>query len=153
MNSSDNKISNLLKSIPLAAILIIILTIVLSSCEKKNIMGPLQGQWQIMSIERPDHTIDEPRDPRLYLRFNLGVLQLSGNPESAGVDIPEYVAEVTGEDPDYTFNFPYVKTEAQQQLITQWGIDANPVKVTVQSNSSGTMVLKIGENILTIRKF
>lgn len=138
----------------LVGLLLIIMVIAgLSGCAKKNTMGPLQGFWQVMSIERPGEEIITPDSPRLYYRFNLGVLQLSGTEESSGVDIPQFVAEVCGEDPDYTFNFPYVKSTADRALIAEWGIDENPVAVHIEGIKGGIMTMKIGENILTLRKF
>lgn len=115
-------------------------------------MGDLQGQWQVMSIEYPDGDIVNPSSPRLYISFNLNVLQLTTSDDLEGFDA-RYIGQVTGESPDLTFSFPAYTGEDKLDIISRWGIESDPVAVTVESNKSGRMVMKIGNNIVTLRKF
>lgn len=116
-------------------------------------MGAMRGHWQIMEILRPSGDVDVPENPRLYMSFDQHIVQLTTSEDDIVGDDGRYVGQVTGDDLDMVFTFPYNNTPEKLALIAPWGIDETPVEVTVESLKGGNMILKIGENILTLRRF
>lgn len=134
---------------PLMALLSPLLT---GGCSRSNNMGKIHAMWQVMSIERPGEQPETDFSPRLYYSFDQGVLQLtrsSDDTQSQGW----YAANVTGEDPEYTLDFPYDYEPQNLDRIRPWGIDANPVAMTVIELDNKTLVMKIGDNIISCRRF
>lgn len=123
-----------------------------NSCTKDNKMGPLRGQWQILSIGYPDGRMVNPAEPRLYISFDQNLLQLTSN-DDLEVFNSKYIGQVTGESPDLTFSFPAYTGQDKLSYISRWGIESDPVAVKVESLKGDAMTLKIGNNILTLRKF
>ncbi|MDE6271655.1 MAG: lipocalin-like domain-containing protein [Muribaculaceae bacterium] len=122
------------------------------SCSKDNKMGPLRGQWQILTIEYPDARSVTPTSPRLYISFDQNLLQLTSSDDLEGFN-PRFIGQVTGEAPDLTFSFPAYTGQDKISIISRWGIESDPVAVTVLQIKGGSMTLKVGQNILTLRKF
>lgn len=134
--------------------LLLLLAVVAAGCTdyKGNDMGKLYGQWQVMTIERPDLPTESPDSPRLYMSFNQHLLQLTSS-DDAEMFNGRYIAQVAGEEPDLTFSFPYDTTPEQMRMISRWGIDANPADVKVLTLDGSTLKMKVGDNIITLRKF
>lgn len=147
----NNKKGRVLTFVSMA--LAIIVSIFASSCQRDNNMGDMRGQWQILSIDYPDGTSYAPREPRLYMSFDQKILQLTTSDNDVAGDDGRYMGIVSGDEPDLTFSFPYNTTPATMLLIKRWGIDENPAQVKVEKLDGSQMRLKIGNNILTFRKF
>lgn len=122
------------------------------SCSKDNKMGALRGQWQILTIEYPDGNTISPESPCLYISFDQNLLQLTSSDDLEGFN-PRYIGQVTGETPDLTFSFPAYTGQDKLSVISRWGIESDPVAVSVEEIKGGSMTLKVGQNILTLRKF
>lgn len=124
------------------------------SCSKDNNMGPLRGQWQLLTIEYPDGNVVTPGPDgvRRYISFDQKVIQLTATDDS-DLNFYKCGGNVVGETPDLTFNFPYSEDPAGAATIALWGIDENPAKVTVTELKGDRLVMKVGDNILTLRKF
>ncbi len=123
-----------------------------SSCSKDNKMGALRGQWQIMTIDYPDGHSVAPDSPRLYISFDQNLLQLTSSDDLEGFN-SKYIGQVTGESPDLTFSFPAYTGQDKLSIISRWGIESDPVAVKVEELKGGSMTLKVGQNVLTLRKF
>lgn len=160
-----------------AIVMLLLMAIFMPSCQKNNNMGQLRGQWQILSIQRPivgnegdagsdaennagnnagidmGYETEVPANPRLYLSFDLNVVQLTDSDDSTLTDDGKYIGQVAGENPDYVFTFPYNKTDATMALIAPWGFDENPVNVHIEKRDGNSMIMKVGNNILQLRKF
>lgn len=136
----------------LAPLMALLLLLIAASCSRSNNMGKIHAMWQVMSIERPDCELQTDFSPRLYYCFDQGVLQLnrsSDDTQSQGW----YAANVTGEDPDYILDFPYDYQPVNLDRIRPWGIDENPVAMKVLRLDGNTLVMQIGENVITCRRF
>lgn len=137
----------------LAALAVIALVLLPpASCQKCNHMGELRGQWQLMTVERPGLPTETPRDPRLYISFDQNVIQLTSSDDNAMFD-GRYAGKVVGETPDLLFDFPYNTDPQTLQLIQPWGIDENPATVKVEKLDKSQLRMKVGDNILTLRRF
>lgn len=137
------------------AAVMLMIAVSLGSCQKRNNMGPLRGQWQIMSIERPGQEPEVPDAPRRYICFDLKIIQLTTSLNDIAADNPYYIGEVSGEDPNYTFTFPYDQADPATWLpeLQKWGIDGNPANAEVLELNSSTLRMKVGSNTLTLRRF
>ncbi|MDE6234650.1 MAG: lipocalin-like domain-containing protein [Muribaculaceae bacterium] len=137
----------------LAVVMLMVMTsAIVSSCSKNNSMGPLRGQWQILSITYPDGKSVEPSQPRLYISFDQNLLQLTSSDDLEGFN-SRYIGQVTGESPDLTFSFPAYTGRDKLDIISRWGIESDPAVVKVENISGNSMTLKVGTNILSLRKF
>lgn len=136
----------------ITALVLTIICLLNTSCSKDNEMGKLRGQWQLMTIERPDAETIVVDAPRRYMSFDQGLLQLTTSDDKEMFQ-PKYIATVAGEEPNLTFNFPYDTDPSAMSLIAEWGIDTNPAKVKVITLDSKALVLDIDDNILTLRRF
>ncbi|MDE5843604.1 MAG: lipocalin-like domain-containing protein [Muribaculaceae bacterium] len=151
---NQNPISKKTASLIYFIILIIAtsLVFIFASCSKGNDMGEIRGQWQLLTIQYPDGTTVQPDGTRRYISFDLHVIQLTATDDSDS-NFYRCVGNVTGDVPDMTFNFPYVNTENDYRNLANWGISANPVSVTVTTLNGNHLVMKVGDNILTLRRF
>ncbi|MDE5902248.1 MAG: lipocalin-like domain-containing protein [Muribaculaceae bacterium] len=139
-------------AVTLLLLILAALATVGASCSRSNRMGKIHAMWQVMSIERPGEEPQTEFEPRLYYNFDQNVLQLtrsSDDTQSQG----RYAANVSGEDPDYILDFPYDTDSYGMSLIRPWGIDENPVSMTVLELDNKTLVMRIGENVITCRRF
>ncbi len=136
-------------ALPVVALAIIIFA---SACSRSNNMGKLHAMWQVMSIEYPDGTVTDDFSPRLYYNFDQNVVQLCTSDDQTQSQ-GWYAGNVSGEDPDYIFSFPYNETEWNMLKIQPWGIDENPAPVHILELDGKTLRMKLGENIITCRKF
>ena len=117
-------------------------------------MGELRGQWQLLTIEYPDGTVTPPRpdDIRRYISFDRNVIQLTSTDEET-LNFYKLAGSVSGETPDLTFNFPYSDDADGRRIISLWGFDVNPVGVYVMTLNDNRLIIKAGDNILTLRRF
>ncbi len=136
----------------MSLLILLMAAISAAGCSRGNRMGKIHAMWQVMSIERPDQELQKDFEPRLYYNFDQNVLCLtrsSDDTQSQG----RYAANVSGEDPDYILDFPYDTDPYGMSLIRQWGIDENPVSMTVLELDNKKLVMRIGENVITCRRF
>lgn len=131
---------------------LLLLLLTFTSCSKDNSMGQLRGQWQIMTIEHPDGEIEKPAAPRLYISFDQNILQLTSSDDLENFNA-KYIGQVTGESPNLTFSFPAYIGQDKLSFIMRWGIESDPAAVKVENLTGNAMTLKVGSNILTLRKF
>lgn len=131
------------------------------SCAKGNHMGKLRGMWQITRIETPDPAnpggpdIEVAMDERRYISFDQWVVQLTRQDD---ISIPDfdfrlYAGKVDGEEPDFTLTFPECNSAAKLKELGKWGIDSNPVEMHVIKLDSKELVVRMGDNTLTMRRF
>lgn len=130
----------------------ILLPLLIASCAKDNNMGKLRGQWQLMTVERPDTETVVADAPRLYMSFDQGLLQLTTSDDKE-MFAPQYIATVSGEEPNLKFNFPYDTYPESMDELAKWGIDTNPANVKVIELNAKSLVLDVDGNILTLRRF
>ena len=124
----------------------------LQGCEKSNEMGKLRGQWQLLTIEYPDGEVVTVDNPRRYIVFDQWIVQLTSTDDDT-MFTGYWTGTVTGTDPDYVFDFPYDKDESNLERIAPWGIDDWHVAVHVSTLDSKRLVMKAGDNTLTLRRF
>ena len=127
-------------------IFLFLMAMSLCSCNKKSINGDLDGRWQIMEIELNGETVNK-KDDQLYYNFYLHVCNLSmygkfftdGNMEYDGKTL--------------WLQFPYANAEWSIELLKAYGIYTNPVTFTVEYIDRHKLILKEGDEIITLRKF
>lgn len=137
----------------LALIGLLLLLLGALSCSRSNTMGSLRGQWQIQSIQRIGQAPEYPRNPEYYISFDQGMIQLTNTEIGEFTDVPWYCGEVTGEYPEYTFNFPYNLSLTQIAMLSPWGIDENPVGAEILTLDNNSLIINIGDNKLTLRRY
>ena len=128
--------------------------ILIGACEKSNNMGELRGQWQLISIQYPDGSVTSPgpEGVRRYLSMDLHVVQLTST-DNSDLNFYKVAGDVSGETPDLTFYFPYSEDQQGRDVLSLWGIDDNPARVTVSTLDHNRLVMRVGNNILTLRRF
>lgn len=127
----------------------------LPSCKNKNTMGSLRGQWQLMQIDYADGAVSTPDNPRRYILFDQGVIQLTVPGDKTLYKI-EYAGEVTGDYPDYLFNFPapeYASSPESIERLAPWGITSAQSRAQVLVLNHKELQLLVDGNTLTLRRF
>lgn len=131
------------------------------ACKRGNTMGELRGMWQVMLIETPDadnpggDNIERPMSKRLYISFDQDVVQLSDENDEQKTEgyLAVYAGEVTGENPAYTLRFASGDAADGMRIRRAWGIDTNPVKMQVLTLDRKQLIVKMGDNTITMRRF
>ncbi|MCM1483830.1 MAG: lipocalin-like domain-containing protein [Muribaculaceae bacterium] len=103
-----------MKRLTQTIILTILCLVAATSCTKRPINGDLDGQWQLMSVERTDGTTTVP-DPRVYYCFFLHTAQFTCPVIKAETANMSYI-----KDSSITLDFPYSTPES----LAPWGITA-----------------------------
>ena len=143
-----------MKRFGLNIILIICLTVLslgMAACQKDSINGKLDGQWQIMKIEKlSDGLVEIPASGR-YICIYLHVVNL--NPSSGYMGRP-YSGNMSYDKQTgiLSIDFPYNKGEEAVQLAP-WGIYSNPVTFHVETVNGKQLVLRSDATIVTCRRY
>ena len=143
-----------MKRFGLNIILIICLTVLslgMAACQKDSINGKLDGQWQIMKIEKlSDGSVEIPASGR-YICIYLHVVNL--NPSSGYMGRP-YSGNMSYDKQTgiLSIDFPYNKGEEAVQLAP-WGIYSNPVTFHVETVNGKQLVLRSDATIVTCRRY
>ncbi len=127
-------------------LLILMMSICYTSCQKSAINGDLDGQWQVMSIDpEPDNYNPEQR---VYYCFSLHTVQLTafGGPWMSG-NILKF------DDGSLALDFPYATTPQDINRLRQYGINRNPVTFSIGHLDKNRLVLKDDDTTITLRKF
>lgn len=143
-----------MKRFGLNIILIICLTILslgMAACQKDSINGKLDGQWQIMKIEKlSDGSVEIPASGK-YICIYLHVVNLNpssgymGRPYSGNMSYDKKTGVVT-------IDFPYNTGDNASQLAP-WGIYSNPVVFHVETVDNKQLVLRSESTIVTCRRY
>lgn len=119
---------------------------VLSACEKRPVNGDLDGQWQLVGIER-DGVFTQGDDR--YLRIQLDVVQLA----RSGWVPREGTGRMTHEGDVLTIDFVNCHTADDLAMLQAWGVYENPAVYHIEELTSKRLVLKSGNMTSTWRKF
>ncbi len=117
----------------------------LSSCKKASYNGDLDGNWRIVSIENIENgTITKP--VQQFIAFQLHLVQLSpvgiyGN------------LQYNSEDSILLLDFPYSENDSGEFLLSQYGIDSNPITFYIEELNSKHLRLRSKENLITCDRF
>ena len=139
---------------------LLVLLLLLTSCDKVPINGDLDGLWQLMSIQQGDDVRDTKAD-RLYCSFQLHLFMLGedsgpreyfGRFEHEGNTIRFY---------SFTYRSKYTEESNYDQLMTDdadlaviapWGFYSTDCTFDVVTLNSSTLVLRSGNTTITYRK-
>lgn len=130
-------------------------------CDKTPANGPLDGQWQLMSIETPQGIRDTKADCS-YLCFQLQLTQWF-HPDSR----PVYARFTHRSDSIRFYDFARVSAQAAEgdndEWITpcemhegamdDWGIHATDITYHVRRLDGSHLELERQDTLLTLRKF
>ena len=97
----------------IALTFIAVTSLLTTGCNDRPTNGKLDHQWQIMTIEYPDGTVQQPE--KLYYCFYREVMQLT----SGGVVA---TAHLTQKGSTLTMEFPYSTADE----LTRWGLTLAP---------------------------
>ena len=130
-------------------------------CDKTPANGPLDGQWQLMSIATPDGTRATKAD-RTYLCFQLKLTQWFRPGTSS------FYAHFTHRaDSIRFFDFVHVSRqtaegdnddwitarEMNEGIMDAWGVHSTDITYHVRQLDGSSLVLERADTILTFRKF
>ena len=101
----------------IALTFIAVKSLLTTGCNDRPTNGKLDHQWQIMTIEYPDGTVQQPE--KLYYCFYREVMQLT----SGGVVA---TAHLTQKGSTLTMEFPYSTADE----LTRWGLTLAPGEPT-----------------------
>lgn len=121
----------------------------LSGCRKVSHNGKLDGQWQIMKIENLETSEEIVPENRMYICFNLHVVQLT----SVGFGNASGNMQYDKKAGILNWDFPYNTDESGLNRLSKWGIYTNPVRLEVLKINGSTLILKTPETIITCRRF
>lgn len=141
--------------------LLLTLSVIIVSCDKTPVNGPLDGQWQIMSISTPEGQRDTRSTPA-YLCFQLQLTQWS-RPESRSF----YAHFQHTADSIRFYDFAHVSNQAVEGdndewitpaemnngLLDAWGIHSTDITFYVRRLDGSHLVLERADTVLTFRKF
>lgn len=131
-------------------LLTLILGLTLTSCDKRDINGDLDGMWQIMEVQ---HTLDDGTETSMvpdhkYLCFQFHVCQLRSQ---FGQVEPTANLIYTGD--TVTIDFPEALFGDRLPRINLWGIYSFKTTYEVVTLTKSTLVLQSADTRLTCRKF
>lgn len=114
-------------------------------CEKLNINGDLDGEWEVMNVYPSPPPIE--LDTRYFYNFQLHVCQLTiyGLPFTNG--------NLDYKGSNMTLNFPYIKNQEEILQLKQYGIFTNPVTFNVEFIGKTGLILSNEDVTITLRKF
>lgn len=138
-------INNALLRLQAITMLAVIAFVMLCGCNKSDLNGDLDGQWQLMSITRNDGTSIVPNQKYYLFAMHMAMLRESGRDGIPGNMIYD---ESTGH---ITIDFP------RKASLGEWGLPDSPctVELTIESLSRDHLVMMVAPDstILTLRKF
>lgn len=150
-----------LKYKSLRSLLTVVLLATTVCCDKVPINGPLDGQWQLMSIETPEGT-RQTKANRTYLCFQLHLTQWF-RPGKANI----YAHFTHKGDSIHFFDFAHASAQRQEGdndewvtptemangLMDDWGVHSTDITFHVGELNRSRLVLECADTVLTFRKF
>ncbi len=132
-----------------------------SGCDKTPANGPLDGQWQLLSINTPDG-LRETKACATYLCFQLNLTQWF-RPEQQSI----YAHFTHRADSIRFYDFARVSPQAvegdddewitpremHEGVMDDWGIHSTDITFHVRQLSGSRLVLEREDTVLTLRKF
>lgn len=130
-------------------------------CDKTPINGPLDGQWQLMSIETPTGTRQTKSDG-VYLCFQLHLCQWYRLNEHS-----MYSHFIHEDDSIRFYDFVYVSgqfhegdndewitpEEMAEGVMGAWGIHSTDITYHVRTLNNSRLTLERADTVLSFRKF
>lgn len=130
----------------ISLLLLLCVLFAFAACEKRPVNGDLDGQWQLVGIERDG--VFTPGDGR-YLRIQLDVAQLA----RSGWVPYEGTGKMTHTGDVLTIDFVNCHTAEDLAMLQAWGVYENPSVYKIEELTSKRLVLKAGNTKSTWRKF
>lgn len=142
--------------------IIIFLLLSLLSCNKTPINGPLDGQWQLTTIETPEVT-RQTKDSLVFLSIQLQVAQWNAHKQRR-----RYFSHFVHQGDSLHFfdlvhpsshsldnnNTEWITAEELSKgLMDPWGIHTLDTRYHIQTLTSSTLVLEKADTLLRFRKF
>lgn len=126
--------------------LLAMLILCITGCQKAPINGDLDGRWQLMEIETFEG-VKDIADDQLYYSFYLHVCNLSyyGGFYTEGNFIFENNLLI--------IDFPYIKEDISDSSLPRFGIFSNPVEFKVVYLDKKKLIMENDESLITLRKF
>lgn len=131
----------------ISILLISLVSVCITSCQKSPINGFLDGQWQVMDVDPEEDPLFPEFDTNLYYCFSLHVCQLS---------IPGKVwitGNITYSENNLTISFPKDLSYVEYLILMQYGITSNPMIFSVEEKNKNMMLLKSDNSTVTLRRF
>ena len=124
---------------------LLFLLICINSCQKSPINGDLDGQWKVIEVSPQPlkHTIDAD----LYYCFYMHTCMLT---YYEGIT---FAGNFIFEDDTIHIDFPYASSDADMEILNQYGINSNPVNFTIELLNNKRMILHDGETTISLIKF
>lgn len=139
------------KSVYIAATAVMLVTVVcLAGCRKRSDNGKLDGQWQIMSIEKLATNEVAVPSPNHYYCINLHVVNLT---PAVNNDIITGNMHYDKNAATVSMDFPYCDTPDKIALLAQWGIYSDKVTFSITTLDGKKLVLKSSDAVITFRRF
>lgn len=134
------------KNILTTVMTVLLLSVMMSCCQKAPINGDLDGMWQVMQVD-PEPAY-KPINARIYYNFYLHTCNLTVYGDGT---FSTSVMAFDGE--KMTLKFPDRVSDHHMDRLRQFGINSNPVTFTVEKLTSKSLVLRDGDTTVTMRKF
>lgn len=134
------------KNILTTVMTVLLLSVMMSCCQKAPINGDLDGMWQVMQVD-PEPAY-KPIGQRIYYNFYLHTCNLTVYGDGT---FSTSVMAFDGE--KMTLKFPDRVSDHHMDRLRQFGINSNPVTFTVEKLTSKSLVLRDGDTTVTMRKF
>ena len=143
--------------------LLVVMGVAFVSCDKVPMNGPLDGMWQLMTIETPDST-HEARSEELFLSFQLHLTQwekkhtattIYAHFERQGDSLRVYdfasaaLHDLSQGDDDHLLT-PAQMADGAMNL---WGIHTVDARFHIDRLDSKDLILTSADTTLTFRKF
>lgn len=134
----------------------------LPSCDKTPVNGPLDGHWQLTSIETPDG-IRQAKDSLVFLSIQLQIAQWDSHKQNL-----RYYSHFTHQGDSLLFfdlvhpsahtvddtTAPRVTAkEVSEGGMDAWGIHTLNIRFRVQTLSHNSLILEKADTLLRFRKF
>ena len=141
--------------------LVVALFATTGSCDKVPINGPLDGQWQLMSIETPEGS-RQTKTHRTYLCFQLHLSQWF-RPGKSNI----YAHFTHQGDSIHFYDFAHASAQRKEGdndewvtpeemaagLMDDWGLHSTDITYHVGELNHSRLVLERADTVLTFRKF
>lgn len=133
----------------------------LMGCEKLPENGKLDGQWQLMEIQRQEQPTKYTKDDAIYWRFQLDMLMIHSRKELLNGATYDTSArfKYNGNQLDITktyihfINRDSLLTDPNTTALVPLGIDGNAESFTIEELNRKNMVLTTEKKRLVFRKF
>lgn len=126
-----------------------------ASCEKKDINGDLDGQWQLMRWEaKANDSIIADGPTRLYWTVKLQLVKISGKANDSDKSMPDILSEYRYTGDSLILTQAYARPDDHKVELSELktlGVPADG-RMKIESLDSRSLVLSSDENVLYFRK-